>query len=129
MEWWPCPNLPVYVVCPRDGEGCSQTLHRNYLLPISSNLGHVEDENSVVGVKTIEKPIPVPPADNGLPADGLTKSQPESLLNLLPEQHEPVDPESTGSAAIDLVNEEPQAGQDQPTPLRQRTHMTRNQLP
>ena len=29
----PYPNIPVYVVCPRDGEGCSQTLHRNYLLP------------------------------------------------------------------------------------------------
>ena len=36
-EKQPYPNLPVYVVCPRDGEGCSQTLHRNYLLPINSN--------------------------------------------------------------------------------------------
>ena len=23
VEKWPYPNLPVYVVCPRDGEGCS----------------------------------------------------------------------------------------------------------
>ena len=38
VEKWPYPNVPVYVVCPRDGEGCSQTLHRNYLLPISPNL-------------------------------------------------------------------------------------------
>ena len=38
VEKWPYPNLPVYVVCPRDGEGCSQTLHRNYLLPINSNM-------------------------------------------------------------------------------------------
>ena len=39
VERWSSPNLPVYVVCPRDGEGCSQTLHRNYLLPINSNMG------------------------------------------------------------------------------------------
>ena len=32
------PNVPVYVVCPRDGEGYSQTLHRTYLLPISPSL-------------------------------------------------------------------------------------------
>ena len=38
VEWQPYPNLPVYVVCPMDGEGCSQTLHRNYLFPISPNL-------------------------------------------------------------------------------------------
>ena len=38
VEKWPYPSVPVYVVCPRDGEGCSQTLHRNYLLPINSNM-------------------------------------------------------------------------------------------
>ena len=48
QDWWenrdyvvekqPYPNVPVYVVHPRDGEGHSQTLHRNYLLPISSNI-------------------------------------------------------------------------------------------
>ena len=37
VEKQPYPNVPVYVVCPRDGEGHSQTLHMNYLLPISSN--------------------------------------------------------------------------------------------
>ena len=42
VEKWPYPDLPVYVVCPRDGEGHSQTLHRNYLLPISSNMGQHE---------------------------------------------------------------------------------------
>ena len=41
-EKQPCPNLPVYVVCSRDGEGCGQTLHRNYLLPINSNMGKDE---------------------------------------------------------------------------------------
>ena len=30
---------------PRDGEGCSQTLHRNYLLSNSNNLGQAEEEN------------------------------------------------------------------------------------
>ena len=39
VEKQPYPNLPVYVVCPRDGEGHGQTLHRNYLLPINSNMG------------------------------------------------------------------------------------------
>ena len=38
VKKWPFPNVPVYVVCFRDGEGCSQTLHRNYLLPINSNI-------------------------------------------------------------------------------------------
>ena len=28
VENWPYPNVPVYVVCPRDGEGWSWTLHR-----------------------------------------------------------------------------------------------------
>ena len=42
VEWWPYPNLPVCVVCPRDGEGCSHTLHRNYLLSISNNLNRQE---------------------------------------------------------------------------------------
>ena len=37
VEWQPYPNLPAYVVHPIDGEGCSHTLHRNYLLPISHN--------------------------------------------------------------------------------------------
>ena len=63
MEQWPYPTLPVYVVHPRDGEGHSQALHRNYLLPISNNLEQAGDE---------------PPADSVLPVDGLTESQPES---------------------------------------------------
>ena len=36
VEWQPYPNLPVYVVSPIDGQGCSCTIHRNYLLPISA---------------------------------------------------------------------------------------------
>ena len=50
VEKWPYPNVPVYVVCPRDGEGHSQTLHRNYLLPISPNLEQSELDKPVAGV-------------------------------------------------------------------------------
>ena len=74
MEQWLYPNLPVYMICLRDGEGCSQTLYRNYLLPISNNLEQVGDKNSVTGVDPIDKPAPVLPADSGLPVNGLTES-------------------------------------------------------
>ena len=79
MEWKPYPNFPVYVVHPRDGEGHSQTLLQNYLLPISNNLEKVEDENSVAGVGPIDKPTLMPHVDSGLPVDGLTESQLKSL--------------------------------------------------
>ena len=65
MEWWPYPNLPVYMVCSRDG---------NYLLPISNNLEQVGDGDSVAGVEPIDKPTAVPPADSRLLTDGLTES-------------------------------------------------------
>ena len=61
QDWWqkwvyvvekqPYPNVPVYVVWPRDGKGHSQTLHRNYLLPISSNLEQNEKDAPVTGVE------------------------------------------------------------------------------
>ena len=60
VEKWPYPDLPVYVVCPRDGEGCSQTLHRNYLLPISSNMEQGETDGSEDRVKNNTSPTPVP---------------------------------------------------------------------
>ena len=129
MEWQPYPNLPVYVVCPRDGEVCSWTPHRNYLLPISNNLEQVGDENSVAGVEPIDKPTPVPPADSGLPANRLTESHPESLPSIPPKQHKLGDLEPTGLAASDMMSDEPQAGQDQPALLRQSACTMRNQLP
>ena len=64
VEKWPYPNLPVYVVCPRDGEGHSQTLHRNYLLPINSNMGQAEADGSEERVENNTSPTPVPSADN-----------------------------------------------------------------
>ena len=67
VEKWPYPNLPVYVVCPRDGEGCSWTLYRNYLLPINSNMGQDEADGSEERVKNNTSPIPVPSASNSTP--------------------------------------------------------------
>ena len=66
VEKWPYPNIPVYMVCPRDGEGCSQTLHRNYLLPINSNMGQDEADGSEERVKNNTSLTPVPSADSSL---------------------------------------------------------------
>ena len=60
MEKWSYPNVPVYVVHPRDGKGHSQTLHRNYLLPISSNLEQGEKDEPMVGVGDYTSPPLVP---------------------------------------------------------------------
>ena len=60
----PYPKLPVYVVCPRDGEGCSQTLHRNYLLPINSNMGQDDADGAGERVKNNTSLTPVPSASN-----------------------------------------------------------------
>ena len=64
VEKQPYPNLPVYVVCPRDGEGHSQTLHRNYLLSINSNMGQDETDGSEERVQNNTSPTPVPSASN-----------------------------------------------------------------
>ena len=71
VEKRPYPNLPVYVVCPRDGEGHSQTLHRNYLLPISSNMGQDETDGSEDRVDDNTSPTPVPSVS------GSTQSSPD----------------------------------------------------
>ena len=61
VEKWPYPNVPVYVVHPRDRKGCSWTLHRNYLPAISPNLEQGEMDEPVVGVGNDASPTPVPP--------------------------------------------------------------------
>ena len=61
---WPYPNIPVYVVCLRDGEGHRWTPHRNYLLPINSNMGQDEADGSEERVKNNTSPTPVPSVDN-----------------------------------------------------------------
>ena len=66
VEKWPYPNIPVYVVCLRDGEGCSWTLHRNYLLPINSNMGQDEADGFEERVKNNTSLTPVPSADNSM---------------------------------------------------------------
>ena len=59
---------------PIDGKGAAQTLHINYLLPISNNLEQVECENPVEEVGPIDEPTAVPKADDALLADQLTES-------------------------------------------------------
>ena len=58
------PNIQVYVVHPRDGEGCSQTLHRGYLLPINSSMEQDKADGTEERVKNNTSPTPVPSADN-----------------------------------------------------------------
>ena len=56
--------MPVYVVCPRDGEGDSWILHRNYLLPISSKIEQDEKDKPMAGVENTTTLTPVPPVDS-----------------------------------------------------------------
>ena len=71
VEKRPYPNLPVYVVCPRDGEGCSRTLHRNYLLPIRSNMEQDEADGPEERVENNTAPTPAPSVS------GSTQSSPD----------------------------------------------------
>ena len=66
VEKWPYPNLPVYVVHPRDREGHSRTLHRNYLLPINANMGWDEADGAEERVENNTSPTPAPSADNSM---------------------------------------------------------------
>ena len=68
VEKQPYPNVPVYVVHPRDGEGCSWTLHRNYLLLINSNIGQDEKDTPMAGIENNNTSTPAPPVDSE-PAD------------------------------------------------------------
>ena len=105
-EKWPYPNVPVYVVCPRDGEGCSQTLHRNYLLPISPNLEQGEMDKSVAGAGNDTSPAPVPSVSSA-----------------------PVEVEPLGTVTLSSTGSTPENSPDWPAPLRCGTQTTRNQLP
>ena len=96
QDWWenreyvvekqPYPYGPVYVVCPRDGDGCSWTLHRNYLLPIRPNLEQSEMNKPVAGVGNDTSPTPAPlvsdaPVEaelSGMVTPSSTGSTPES---------------------------------------------------
>ena len=89
VERWPFPNVPAYVVCPKDGKGHSWTLHRNYLLPISSNLEQAGDDTPVAGVEQTRTSAPAPSVDS-----------------------EPTDPESSGMATLDMTGNTSQGSQD-----------------
>ena len=106
MERWPYPNVPVYVVCLRDGEECSQTLHRNYLLPISPNLKQTEKDAPMAGVEHTSTSAPAPSVDS-----------------------EPADAEPSGTATSDTTGNMSQGGLDQPASLRHSTCTMWNQLP
>ena len=105
MEKWPYPNVTVYVVCPRDGEGHSWTLHRNYLLPISSNMGQDEKDEPMAGVENNNTSTPAPPVDS-----------------------EPADAGLSGTVMPSAAGSTPQGSLDQPAPLRCSVQKTWNQL-
>ena len=94
VERWPYPNVPVYVVHPRDGEGTRQNLHRNYLLPISTNLEQAGDDTPVAGVEQTRTSAPAPSVDS-----------------------EPTDPEPSRMAMSDMTGNMSQGSLDQPAPL------------
>ena len=104
VEEWPYLDVPVYVVCTRDGEGHSQILHRNYLLHISSNLGQAEED--VAGVEHTNMSAPAPSVDT-----------------------EPAGSEPSGMATSDTTSNTSQGSHEQPAPIRCGTCSTQNQLP
>ena len=106
MERWSYPNVPVYMVCPKDGKGCSWTLHRNYLPTFSPNLEQARDGTPVARVQQMRTSAPVPSVDS-----------------------EPTNSEPSGMAMSDMTSNTPQGSQDQPAPLRCGTCTTWNQCP
>ena len=101
VERWPFPNVPVYVACPRDGEGCSWTLHRNYLLPISSNIDQDEKDAPVAEVENTNTSTPVPSLDS-----------------------EPADAGPSGTVMSSTAGNTPLGSLDQPALLRHGTQTT-----
>ena len=95
--------MPVYVVCPWDREGCSQTLHRNYLLPINSNIEQGKMDKPVAGVGNNISPTPVPSLDNAPAGAG-----------------------PLGMVTSSTAGSTSQGSSDQPAPLKCGTWTTRN---
>ena len=106
VEKQPYPDIPVYVVHPRDSEGCSQTLHRNYLLNINSNTGQDEKDAPLTGVENNNTSTPAPPVDS-----------------------EHADAGPSGMVTPSTAGNTPQGSLDQPAPLRHGTWKTQNWLP
>ena len=95
VEKQPYPNVPVYVVCPRNREGHSQTLHGNYLLPISSNLEQNEKDTPMAGVEHTNTSAPAPSVDSA-----------------------PADIEPSGMVTSNTAGNTSKGSPDQPVPLR-----------
>ena len=106
VEKWPYPNVPVYMVHPRDREGCSQTVHRNYLLPISCNIEKDDKDAPMAGVENMSTSTPVPPVDS-----------------------EPADAGLSWMVMSSAAGNTPQGSPDQSAPLRCTTQTTWNWLP
>ena len=106
VEKWSYPNVPVYVVCPRDGEEHSWILYRNSLLPISSNIEQDEKDAPMAGAENTNTPTPMPPVDS-----------------------EPADAGPSGIVTSGAAGTTPQSSPDQPAPLRYGTQTTWNWLP
>ena len=101
VERWAYPNVPVYVVCPRDGQGHNWTMHRNYLLPISSNIEQDEKDTPMAGVEHTNTSPQAPPVDS-----------------------EPADAELSGMVMSSAAGNTSQGSPEQPAPLRHGTHTT-----
>ena len=108
-EWGICCGKVALSQCtslcgmPQDGEGYSWTLHRNYLLPINSNIGQDEKDAPMAGVNTS---TPAPPVAS-----------------------EPADAGSSGMVTPSTAGNTPQGSLDQPAPLRCDTWKTQKWLP
>ena len=98
--------MPVYVIHLRDGERHSHTLHRNYLLPINSNIEQGEMDEPMAGVGNNISLTPAPSVDNVPAGAGLS-----------------------GMVTSSTAGSPPIGSPDQPAPLRCSTQTTRNQLP
>ena len=106
VEKQPYPNVLVYVVHLRDGEGHSQTPHRNYLLPINSNVGQDEKNVPMAGDENTNPSTPAPPVDS-----------------------EPADAGPSRLVMSSTAGNTPQDILDQPAPHRHGTQKAQNQLP
>ena len=94
------------MVCPKDGEGHSWTLHRKYLLPISSNIEQNKKDAPMAGVEHTNTSAPVPHVDS-----------------------KAADTEPSGMVTWSIAGNMPQGSLDQPSPLRCSTCTTQNWLP
>ena len=103
VEKQPYPNVPVYVVCPRDGEGCSWTLHRNYLLPTSSNIEQDEKDAHMAEAEHTNTSTSVPPVDSA-----------------------PAVAELSGTVMSSTAGNTSQGSPDQPVPFSCNTYTTQN---